>query len=68
MAYYSRQGGLIWSEPRGAFAGYNWPQYSINRGDLQILLYNELTKRAGSRVIKQMLTLNNWENNSGVVK
>nr|MBC8410982.1 FAD-dependent monooxygenase [Paracoccaceae bacterium] len=64
VAYYSRQGGLIWSEPRGAFAGYNWPQYSINRGDLQMLLYNELTKRAGSRVIKTNATLNNWENNS----
>ncbi|MDC1255217.1 flavin-dependent oxidoreductase, partial [Paracoccaceae bacterium] len=39
VAYYSRQGGLIWSEPRGTFAGYNWPQYSINRGDLQIVLF-----------------------------
>jgi len=62
VAYYSRQGGLIWSEPRGTFAGYNWPQYSINRGDLQILLYNELTKRAGSQVIKVNATLKNWEN------
>ena len=62
VAYYSRQGGLIWSEPRGTFAGYNWPQYSINRGDLQILLYNELTKRAGSKVIKVNATLKNWEN------
>ena len=68
VAYYSRQGGLIWSEPRGMLAGYNWPQYSINRGDLQILLYNELTKRAGSRVIKTNATLNNWENNSGGLK
>ena len=62
VAYYSRQGGLIWSEPRGTFAGYNWPQYSINRGDLQILLYNELTKRAGSKVIKVNATLKNWVN------
>ena len=62
VAYYSRQGGLIWSEPRGTFAGYNWPQYSINRGDLQMLLYNELTKRAGSKVIKTNATLKNWKN------
>ena len=42
VAYYSRQGNLIWSESRGTLAGYNWPQYSINRGQLQILLYKEL--------------------------
>lgn len=32
VAYFSAQGGTIWSEPRGRFAGYNWPQYSIHRG------------------------------------
>ena len=26
VAYYSRQGGLIWSELRGTYAGYNWPK------------------------------------------
>ena len=34
VAYFSAQGGAIWSEPRGKFAGYNWPQYSVHRGDL----------------------------------
>ena len=32
---------------RGAAAGYHWPQYSIHRGQLQMLLYRALTDRAG---------------------
>ena len=62
VAYYSRQGGLIWSELRGTYAGYNWPQYSVNRGDLQMLLYKELTQRAGSNIVRTNATLNTWEN------
>src|SRR5215469_11199879 len=38
LAYYSKQGQLIWSEPRGLAAGYNWPQFSIHRGELQMIL------------------------------
>src|SRR3954451_20178523 len=38
LAYYSKHGQLIWSEPRGLAAGYNWPQFSIHRGELQMIL------------------------------
>ena len=38
LAYYSKHGRLIWSEPRGRAAGYNWPQFSIHRGELQMIL------------------------------
>ena len=48
IAYFSAQGGLIWSEPRGMFAGYDWPQYSIPRGRLQAILRDALIARAGS--------------------
>ena len=60
VAYYSRQGDLIWSEPRGTTAGYNWPQYSINRGRLQMILYRELKNRVTSNVIKTNFTLSDW--------
>ena len=33
LAYFSKHGKPIWSEPRGIEAGYNWPQFSIHRGD-----------------------------------
>ena len=45
--FYTRTGQEIWSEPRGIAAGYLWPQYSVHRGMLQVLLYNILMDRAG---------------------
>jgi 2-polyprenyl-6-methoxyphenol hydroxylase-like FAD-dependent oxidoreductase len=47
VAYYSKRGNLIWSEPRGMFAGYNWPQYSTHRGKLQMMLFDAVLKRLG---------------------
>ena len=44
---FSKKGLEIWSEPRGRWAGYNWPQYSVHRGQLQMLLYKTLLERAG---------------------
>lgn len=45
--FYSKLGKTIWEEPRGTWAGYAWPQYSIHRGWLQMLLYDRLRERAG---------------------
>ncbi len=45
--FYSRTGRTIWEEPRGLDAGYRWPQYSIHRGRLQMLLAETLMARAG---------------------
>src|SRR4029079_7788728 len=30
LVYANRFGQEIWREPRGRFAGYRWPQYSIH--------------------------------------
>ena len=40
-------GNEIYSEPRGRFAGYIWPQYSVHRGKLQVLLLQKILERAG---------------------
>ncbi|WP_425044478.1 flavin-dependent oxidoreductase [Primorskyibacter sp. S87] len=45
--FYSKLGKTIWEEPRGTWAGYAWPQYSVHRGHLQMMLYKVLTERAG---------------------
>ena len=50
VAYFSQHGQLIWREPRGRHAGYNWPQYSIHRGGLQMLLLRSLQDRCGDVV------------------
>ena len=40
-------GNDIYSEPRGLEAGYNWPQYSVHRGDFHMLLYRTAMARLG---------------------
>ena len=39
LIYVNKFGQHIWQEPRGRGAGYVVPQYSIHRGELQMILY-----------------------------
>lgn len=45
LRYISAHGQEIWREDRGLAAGYRWPQYSIHRGMLQMLLAEECRAR-----------------------
>lgn len=51
VAYFSKKGNLIWSEPRGMFAGYNWPQFSVHRGALQTMLLEAVRARLGQDAV-----------------
>ena len=42
LRYHSKDGKTIWVEPRGLDAGNPWPQYSIHRGALQMILGRDL--------------------------
>jgi 2-polyprenyl-6-methoxyphenol hydroxylase-like FAD-dependent oxidoreductase len=46
--FFNRFGQLIYREPLGRAAGYQWPQFSIHRGDLQQLLAKAFVARAGA--------------------
>jgi 2-polyprenyl-6-methoxyphenol hydroxylase-like FAD-dependent oxidoreductase len=46
--FYNRFGQLIYGEPLGRFAGYDWPQFSIHRGDLQMVLVEAFKERIGA--------------------
>jgi 2-polyprenyl-6-methoxyphenol hydroxylase-like FAD-dependent oxidoreductase len=48
FVYANRFGQEIWAEPRGLAAGYRWPQYSIHRGRLQMLLWRAAAERLGA--------------------
>ena len=48
IAYYNRFGQLIYNDPCGLHAGYQWPQFSIHRGDLQMVLLEAFIARAGA--------------------
>ncbi len=60
--FYSKLGKTIWEEPRGLWAGYAWPQYSVHRGHLQMLLYDALIKRAGQGCISTGARVSGFEN------
>jgi 2-polyprenyl-6-methoxyphenol hydroxylase-like FAD-dependent oxidoreductase len=47
-AFFNRFGQFIYSEPSGRFAGYEWPQFSIHRADLQRVLLDAFVARAGA--------------------
>lgn len=61
LAYYSKHGSLIWSEPRGLAAGYHWPQFSIHRGELQMILLQAARERLGAERIVTGHHLAGWE-------
>jgi 2-polyprenyl-6-methoxyphenol hydroxylase-like FAD-dependent oxidoreductase len=45
--FFNRFGQLIYQEPLGRAAGYDHPQFSIHRGDLQMILLDAFRSRAG---------------------
>jgi 5-methylphenazine-1-carboxylate 1-monooxygenase len=45
--FFTEHGQLIFSEPAGTAAGYDWPQFSIHRGDLHTVLLAAVHERLG---------------------
>ena len=61
LGLHNKFGQLICREPRGLRAGYRWPQYSIHRGELQMLLMRAVRDRAGPGSVRCGLTLTDIE-------
>jgi 5-methylphenazine-1-carboxylate 1-monooxygenase len=51
VVFCNRFGQFIFSEPRGCFAGYEWPQFSIHRADLQEILLDAARERLGAEAV-----------------
>ena len=51
LSLFTKMGQLIYCEKRGRSAGYRWPQYSIHRGRLQMLLLQAARDRIGDENI-----------------
>ncbi len=60
VAYFSTGGKLIWKEPRGQRAGYAWPQFSIHRGKLQMMLLETARARLGPEAIRSGTAVEAW--------
>ncbi|HTF13434.1 MAG TPA: flavin-dependent oxidoreductase [Burkholderiales bacterium] len=48
MCFYNRFGQFVYKEPRGRYAGYDWPQFSIHRGELHRVLVDAVRERLGA--------------------
>jgi 2-polyprenyl-6-methoxyphenol hydroxylase-like FAD-dependent oxidoreductase len=46
--FFNSHGQLVFREAAGTAAGYDWPQYSIHRGDLHTVLLNAVRERLGA--------------------
>ena len=68
LAYFSKRGQRIWSEPRGREAGYGWPQISLHRGRLQMLLRDAVIARLGSEAIATGHHLVDWRETADGVR
>lgn len=67
LAYFSKRGQRIWAEPRGMAAGYRWPQFSVHRGSLQMLLLTAARERLGEAAVLTGHHLSAWtETGTGV--
>ena len=48
LRYANRHGQTIWADPRGRHAGLPWPQFSIHRGELQMILFDAAKAMLGA--------------------
>jgi 2-polyprenyl-6-methoxyphenol hydroxylase-like FAD-dependent oxidoreductase len=63
LNFYNRHGDSILSEHRGLKAGYAVPQFSIHRGEFQMLLLGAVKERLGEDCIRLGHALSNFSQN-----
>lgn len=52
----------VYTETRGLMAGYHWPQYSVHRGQLQMMLYQNAIDRLGPEAIRTGMRVTGYQN------
>ncbi len=67
FALVGRNGNDVHAEPRGILAGYRWPQYSVHRGQLQMLLYRSVCERLGPGTVHLGQKVVGYRNGTGQV-
>lgn len=50
--FYSRRGQLICEDVKGVDAGFNWPMFSVHRGNFQLLLLRRLGEQMGETSVR----------------
>lgn len=67
LNFYNRHGDSILSEKRGVAAGYAVPQFSIHRGEFQMLLLSAVKERLGKDSLHLNHALTGFEQNEKTV-
>ena len=68
MVHFDRHGNRIWGFACGLSVGYRWPQYSIHRGELQMILLAAVRARLGADAVRTATAFAGFtESSSGVV-
>lgn len=67
LRFANRHGQTIWADPRGRHAGLPWPQFSIHRGELQMILFKAAQAMLGADRIKFGRRISGFEQNGGKV-
>ena len=52
LRYANKHGQTIWADPRGRHAGLPWPQFSIHRGEAQMILLAAARRELGDARLK----------------
>lgn len=67
LNFYNRHGHEILSEKRGAGAGYAVPQFSIHRGEFQMLLLSAVKERLGEASVHLNHAISGFDQTSDTV-
>jgi 2-polyprenyl-6-methoxyphenol hydroxylase-like FAD-dependent oxidoreductase len=68
ISYCDTNGTLLFREPRGIDGGYGYPQYSVHRGRLQMMLLSALRDRLGANAIRTDAALRRFEESGNTVR
>lgn len=68
VAYFSKKGLPIHAEARGIWAGYKWPQFSIHRGELQMMLLEAVRARLGEGAVETGAAIIGYEEDEDGVR
>ncbi|MFI0421297.1 FAD-dependent monooxygenase [Spongiactinospora sp. 9N601] len=66
--YLDNHGTTLWAEPRGIAAGHSSPQYSLHRGELQVMLLNAVRERLGDDAVRTGVQVCGFEETGGGVR
>jgi 5-methylphenazine-1-carboxylate 1-monooxygenase len=67
IAFFASDGELLFREPRGIAGGYAYPQYSVHRGELQMLLLSAVKDRLGPDAVRTGVRLTGFTESRGGV-